>query len=210
MRESVFNTTSQNTSKAQVSQKKYYDIRHSRNFKFAKNDIVIKFLPRNSQRKGGKLDDKFSGPYVIDEITDLGIARLRTIKGKVLKKGVPIKQLQKYNKKDDEGNYSNASSETENEDQPRKRRRLSSDAESSTSNVDVMSGTVHHVDSNTTSEKHEKQEGTLSVTPVKQDQATLSVKQSVTRNTVNDKESFTRMPTNATYNKKKIRLNPMI
>ena len=229
VRESVFNTTSQNISMAQVSQKKYYDIRHSRNFKFAKNNVVIKFLPRNSQRKGGKLDDKFSGPYVIDEITDLGIARLHTLKGKVLKKGVPIKQLQKYNKKDDEGNYSNASSETENEDQPRKRRRLSSDAESSMSNVDVMLGTVHHVDSNTMSEKQEKQEVTLSVkrsvtpakqdqatlsvkqsvTPVKQDQATLSVKQSVTRNTVNDKESFTRTPTNTTYNKK-IRLTPMI
>ena len=198
VQESVFNTTSQNISTAQVSQKKYYDIRHSRNFKFAKNDVVIKFLPKNSQRKGGKLDDKFSGPYVIDEITDLGIARLRTLKGKVLKKGVPIKQLQEYNKKDDEGNYSNASSETENEDQPQKRRRLSSDAESSTSNVDVMSGTVHHVDSNTMSKKHKKQE------------ATLSVKQSVTRNTVNDKESFTRTPTNTTYNKKKIRLTPMI
>ena len=49
-----------------------------------------------------------------------------------------------------------------------------------------------------------------SVTPAKQDQATLSVKQSVTRNTVNDKESFTHTPTNATYNKKKIRLTPMI
>ena len=122
VQESVFNTTSQNISMAQVSQKKYYDIRHSRNFKFAKNDIVIKFLPRNSQRKGGKLDDKFSGPYVIDEIMDLGIARLHTLKGKVFKKGVPIKQLQKNNKKDDEGNYSNTSSETENEDQPRKRR----------------------------------------------------------------------------------------
>ena len=31
------------------------------------------------------------------------------------------------------------------------------------SNVDVMLGTVHHVDSNTMSEKHEKQEATLSV-----------------------------------------------
>ena len=49
-----------------------------------------------------------------------------------------------------------------------------------------------------------------SVTPTKQDKATLSVKQSVTRNMVNDKESFTRMPTNTTYNKKKIRLTPMI
>ena len=79
-------------------------------------------MPRNSQRKGGILDDKFSGPYVTDEITDLGNARLCTLKGKVLNKGVPIKQLQKYNKKDDEGNYSNTSSETEKEDQPRKRR----------------------------------------------------------------------------------------
>ena len=74
------------------------------------------------------------------------------------------------------------------------------------SNVDVMSGSVHHVDSNTTSEKHEKQEATLSVkqsvkqsvTLAKQDQATLSVKQSVTRNMVNDKESFTCTPTNTT------------
>ena len=165
VRESVFNTTSQNISTAQVSQKKYYDIRHSRNFKFAKNDIVIKFLPGNSQRKGGKLDDKFSGPYVIDKIMDLGIARLCTLNGKVLKKGVPIKQLQKYNKKDDEGNYSNTSSDTEKEDQPRKRRRVSLDSESSTSNVDVMLGSVsvHHVDSNTMSETHQKQEATLSV-----------------------------------------------
>ena len=121
------------------------------------------------------MDNKFSGPYVIDEITDLGIARLRTLKGKVLKKGVPIKQLQKYNKKDDKGNYSNTSSDTEKEDQPRKRRRVSSDSESSMNNVDVMSGSVsvHHVDSNTTSETHEKQEVTLfvkqSVTPAKQD-----------------------------------------
>ena len=137
-------------------------------------------------KKGWKLDDKFSGPYVIDEIMDLGIARLRMLKGKVLKKGVPIKQLQKYNKKNDEGNYSNTYSDTEKEDQPRKRRRVSSDSESSTSNVDVMLGSVsvHHVDSNTMSETHKKQEATLSVkqsvTPMKQDQVTLSVKQSVT------------------------------
>ena len=157
------------------------------------------------------MDDKFSGLYVIDEITDLGIVRLRTLKGKVLKKGVPIKQLQKYNKKDDEGNYSNTSSDTEKEDQPRKRRRVSSDSESSKSDVDVMLGSVsvHHMDSNTMSETHEKQEVTLSVkrsvTPAKQDQATLSVKQSVatlsvkqsvTQNMVNDKESFTCTPTN--------------
>ena len=196
VRQSVFNTTSQNISMAQVSQKKYYDIRHSRNFKFAKNDIMIKFLPRNSERKGGKLEDKFSGPYVIDEITDLVIARLRMFKGKVLKKGVPIKQLQKYNKEDDKGNYSNTSSDTENEDQQRKRRRVSPDSESSKS---------------LTPAKQDQPSVKQSVTPAKQDQP--SVKQSVSQNTINDKESFTQKPTShasTKHNKKKkIILTPM-
>ena len=149
---------------------------------------MIKFLPRHSQRKGGKLEDKFSGPYVIDEITDLGIARLRTLKGKVLKKGVPIKQLQKYNKKDDDGNYSNTSSDTKNEDQPKKKRRLSSSFETIKSDVDDM-------DSNTNSE-----------TPAS---VKLSVKQSVTQNTVNDKEPSTRTPASKYNKKKKIILTPM-
>ena len=177
VRQSVFNTTSQNISMAQVSQKKYYDIRHSRNFKFAKNDIVIKFLPRNSERKGGKLEDKFSGPYVIDEITDLGIARLRTFKGKVLKKGVPIKQLQKYNKEDDKGNYSNTSSDTENEDQQRKRRRVSPDSESSKS-VTPAKQDQPSVKQSVTPTKQDQPSVKQSVTPAKQDQP--SVKQSVT------------------------------
>ena len=60
---------------------------------------MIKFLPRNSQRKGGKLEDKFSGPYVIDEIMDMRIARLCTLKGKVLKKGVPLNSYRNIIKK---------------------------------------------------------------------------------------------------------------
>ena len=44
---------------------------------------------------------------------------------------------------------------------------------------------------------------------MKQDQVTLSVKQSVTQNMVNDKESFTRTPASTKYNKKKIILTPM-
>ena len=209
VRQSVFNTTSQNISTAQVSQKKYYDIRHSRNFKFAKNDIVIKFLPRNSERKGGKLEDKFSGPYVIDEITDLGIARLRTLKGKVLKKGVPIKQLQKYNKEDDEGNYSNTSSDTENEDQQRKRRRVSPDSESSKS-VNPMKQDQPSVKQSVTPAKQDQKSVKQSVTPAKQDQP--SVKQSVTQNMINDKELFMQKPTShasTKHNKKKIILTPM-
>ena len=224
VRQSVFNTTSQNISTAQVSQKKYYDIRHSRNFKFAKNDIVIKFLPRNSERKGGKLDDKFSGPYVIDEITDLGIARLRTFKGKVLKKGVPIKQLQKYNKEDDEGNYSNTSSDTENEDQQKKRRRVSPNSESSKS-VNPAKQDQLSVKQSLTPAKQDQLSVKQSLTPAKQDRPSVkqsvtpakqdrpSVKQSVTQHMINDKESFTQKPTSHASTKhnekKKIILTPM-
>ena len=80
-----------------------------------------------------------------------------------------------------------------------------------------MSGSVsiHDVDSNTKSETPVKQDQATpslkqSVTPVKQDQATPSVKQSVTQNMVNDKESFTCMPESTKHNKKKkIILTPM-
>ena len=197
-----------------MQQKKYYDIRHSRNFKFAKNDTVIKFLPRNSQRKVGKLDDKFTGPYIIDKITDLGIARLRTPKGKILKKGVPIKQLQKYNKPDDDDNYSNTSNEIEKEEQPKKRGRIFIDSESSNSDVDVMtvspSPHVNHKCSITDRKTEEKQEVGPSVkqpvtftknnearpsvkqpvTFMKNNKARPSVKQHVTPKTLNIQDSF--------------------
>ena len=184
----MFDTTTQNISTAQLQQKKYYDIRHSRNFKFAKNDTVIKFLPRNSQRKGGKLDDKFTGPFIIDEITDLGIARLHTPKGKILKKGVPIKQLQKYNKPDDDDNYSNTSNEIEKEEQPKKRRPIFIDSELSNSDVDVTtvspSPRVNHKCSITNTKTEEKQEAGLSVkqpvTFTKNNEVRPSVKQPVT------------------------------
>ena len=170
------------------------------------------------------MEDKFSGPYVIDEITDLGIARLRTFKGKVLKKGVPIKQLQKYNKEDDEGNYSNTSSDTENEDQQRKRRRVSPDSESSKS-VTPAKQDQPSVKQSVTPAKQDQPSVKQSVTPAKQDQPSVkqsvtpakqdqpSVKQSVTQNTINDKELFTQKPTShasTKHNKKKkIILTPM-
>ena len=164
---------------------------------------MIKFLPRNSERKGGKLEDKFSGPCVIDEIMDLGMARLCTFKGKVFKKGVPIKQLQKYNKEDDEGNYSNTSSDTENEDQQRKRRRVSPDSESSKS-VNPTKQDQPSVKQSVNPAQQDQPSVKQSVTPAKQDQP--SVKQSVTQNTINDKELFTQKPTShasTKHNKKK-------
>ena len=67
---------------------------------FKRGDKVLKILYKNLGRKGGKKEAKFSGPYIITDISDLGVATLRTVKGCVMKRGVPVKQLQKYNDAD--------------------------------------------------------------------------------------------------------------
>ena len=77
--------------------KKYYDIRHARGFDFKVGDKVLKMVCKNLLRKGGKQEPKFTGPYEIVDISNLGIAKLKTDRGCDLKTGVPIKQLQKYN-----------------------------------------------------------------------------------------------------------------
>ena len=83
VRETVHGTTSKNISPALFHQKKY-DIQHSRNFKFVKIDKITKFLPETHSEREESWDPT------------LGIARLHTPKGKLLKQGVPIKKLQKY------------------------------------------------------------------------------------------------------------------
>ena len=94
----MYDGATENISVAQVKMKKY-DIRHSSEFKYSVGDRVLKRECKNLQRKGGKHDIKFSGPYTIQEITDLGLVCLKTDKGKLLAKRVPIKHLQKYNEK---------------------------------------------------------------------------------------------------------------
>ena len=95
----MYDDATENISAVQVKMKKYYDIHHSRDFKYSVGDRVLKRECKNLQRKGGKYDIKFSGPYTIQEITDLGLVCLKTDKGKLLAKRVPIKHLQKYNEK---------------------------------------------------------------------------------------------------------------
>ena len=94
----MYNYASKNISSVQIRMKKYYDMRHLRNFSLKKGDKVLKILCKNLERKGGKKEKKFSSPYIVVDISDLGVATLRTVRGCVLKRGVPIKQLQKFNK----------------------------------------------------------------------------------------------------------------
>ena len=118
-------------------------------------------------------------------------------KGKILKKGVPIKQLQKYNKPDDDDNYSSMSNEIEKEEQPKKRR-IFIDSEMSNSDVDVTtvspSPHVNHKCSITDLKTEEKQEARPSVKqPViftKNNKARQSVKWPATPKTPNVQDSF--------------------
>ena len=93
----MYEDASNNILVSQVWMKKYYDIRHSRNFEFQVGDKVLKMVCKNIGRKGGKQEPKFTGPYEIISISELGVARLKTERGCNLKTGVLIRQLQKYN-----------------------------------------------------------------------------------------------------------------
>ena len=48
------------------------------------------------ERKGGKLEDAYMGPYVIHSSVGKGVYTLRTMKGKVLKKKCNVKRLKVY------------------------------------------------------------------------------------------------------------------
>ena len=129
---------------------------------------------------------------------------------KILKKGVPIKQLQKYNTSDDEDNYSSTSNEIEKEEQPQKRRRIFIDSEMSNSDVDVTtvspSPHVNHKCSITDRKTEEKQEVRPSVkqpaTFMKNNEARPSVKQPVTFTKNNEARPSVKQPVTFTKNNK--------
>lgn len=53
--------------KAQRTQKKQYDIKH-RKANFAVGDKVLRYNRRRDTRKGGKLNPRYNGPFVIAEV----------------------------------------------------------------------------------------------------------------------------------------------
>ncbi|MCG8623183.1 MAG: DDE-type integrase/transposase/recombinase, partial [Proteobacteria bacterium] len=140
----MYDYASNNISAAQSKMKKYYDIRHSHKFAFKEGDSVLKILCKNIGRKGGKKEPKFSGPYTIEHISDLGVATLKTQRGCVMKRGVPVKQLQKYNQpinaiESEERMKEEESDDSENIKPVLKRRRLFPDGDDS-SDIEHVTG----------------------------------------------------------------------
>ena len=61
----ILEEAKQNILQAQQKQKELYDRKHAKPELFAKGQLVLKKDFTRKKRKGGKLDSKFLGPYVI-------------------------------------------------------------------------------------------------------------------------------------------------
>ena len=51
---------------------------------------------KQKERKGGKLDNKYTGPYIIHNTDGKGVYTLKTLDGKVLKNKCNMKRLKVY------------------------------------------------------------------------------------------------------------------
>ena len=75
--------------------------------------MVMRKLQKNVQRKRGKLEKKFAGPYKVVAKTVKGNCELEDAKGKVLKTWFPINQLKNYLKRGDVGLESETSDDSD-------------------------------------------------------------------------------------------------
>ena len=62
-------------------------------------DLVLLENQRNKNRKGGKRDVKYSGPYTIMEISVEGNCTLKHETGGVAKRKYPLAHLKRYHKR---------------------------------------------------------------------------------------------------------------
>lgn len=98
-KQSIFPEVDRNIKLAQAHQKKNYDRRHVAS-PFSIGDLVLKKNMKNKHRMGGKLDEKWLGPYVVCGVTDYGNYKLQCLTSKnVLKQQIPVSQLKSYNQR---------------------------------------------------------------------------------------------------------------
>ena len=86
----------QNIVRAQERQQKQYDRKHNTNTTLKVGDKVLKENSRNQHRMGGKLDNRWTGPFIIHEDLGKGRFRLKTSAGKPLKQTIHCAHLKLY------------------------------------------------------------------------------------------------------------------
>ena len=81
---------------SQIKQKKYYDSKVRNNQDFKIGDKVLKYEASRENSKSGKLDDKWKGPYIIHNVYDNNVYKIKTIDGKIIKTPVNGTLLKLY------------------------------------------------------------------------------------------------------------------
>ena len=71
----------ENIKKAQAKQKRLYDLKHGAASCFNVGSLVLKKDFRRAKRKGGKLDYRWQGPYIITGSAGKGLFKLKQLNG---------------------------------------------------------------------------------------------------------------------------------
>ena len=82
--------------RSQTKQKEYHDSKNKRKEEYKIGDEVLKYNAAQQNSKSGKLDDKWSGPYLIHEILLNGSYKLKELDGKILRNPTNGELLKKY------------------------------------------------------------------------------------------------------------------
>ena len=78
------------------------------------DDIVLLKNNKRFDRKGGKFSQKWLGPYTVMNISDKGVATLKSASGVILKNKYNIVQLKHYIQRVDDKSKSTSNEESAN------------------------------------------------------------------------------------------------
>ena len=99
VKEAAIGKAKVNIANAQNRYKRNYDKRFANREVFKMGDLVLLENQRNKNRKGGKRDVKYSGPYTIMDISVEGNCTLKHETGWVAKRKYPLAHLKRYHER---------------------------------------------------------------------------------------------------------------
>ena len=99
VKEAAIGRAKVNIANAQTRYKRNYDKRFANKEDFKVGDRVLLENQINKNRKGSKRAERFSGPYEIIEISDVGNCTLRHEEGEIKKRKHPLAHLKLYNER---------------------------------------------------------------------------------------------------------------
>ena len=99
VKEATIGNAKVNISNAQIRQKRNYDKRYEEKDQLDVGDIVLYEYQRNKNRKGGKMEKRFSGPYELKYISKAGNCLLEHLNGGTKKQKVPLAHLHRFHER---------------------------------------------------------------------------------------------------------------